>query len=400
VLKARMEPADWDYAYAGSVRGSGPVFALADHGQEGLLELAFRLKGRCSISVAEKPFTLPVTGSAPDARPSRAGRTKGAARTAETGEAFPAGSWIVEGGEGLAADLKDLVAFMGLDFVSMEKVPDVPVRPVRPPRLGVYETWTATQDSGWVRYTLDRAGIPYAMLHDAEIRSGNLASWFDVILVPDTWGELKDIVQGIDPKFSPLPYASTPEAAFGTDDAITSDDITGGVGWSGLDKLHDFVRQGGVLVCLGNAGTLAVDGGLTRQVRRVRTKELQVPGSEVQARFRRRDHPIARGYGELPSVFLRQDPLWEVDKKDDGLVVLQFGAGLPDEQGGSKSDLPFLLSGLVKGEKEILGKPAVLDVPVGKGRVVLFGFNPLHRYLNHSDFRMVYNALLYWDQLP
>ncbi len=59
-----------------------------------------------------------------------------------------------------------------------------------------------------------------------------------------------------------------------------------------------------------------------------------------------------------------------------------------------------MLSGFVHGEDEVDGKPAILDVPVGKGRVILFAFNPLHRYLNLSDFRFVYNVLLNWNDLP
>jgi hypothetical protein len=65
-----------------------------------------------------------------------------------------------------------------------------------------------------------------------------------------------------------------------------------------------------------------------------------------------------------------------------------------------KEEGPLVLSGFVKGEDEINGKPAILDLPAGRGRVILFSFNPLHRYLNLSDFRFVYNALLNWNDLP
>jgi len=59
-----------------------------------------------------------------------------------------------------------------------------------------------------------------------------------------------------------------------------------------------------------------------------------------------------------------------------------------------------VLSGFVRGEDAINGKPAILDMPVGKGRVILFAFNPLHRYLNLADFRFVWNVLLNWNDLP
>jgi hypothetical protein len=46
-----------------------------------------------------------------------------------------------------------------------------------------------------------------------------------------------------------------------------------------------------------------------------------------------------------------------------------------------------------------VGKPALLDIPVGKGRVVAFGFDPIHRYQTESDFRLVWNAILNWNDL-
>jgi len=65
-----------------------------------------------------------------------------------------------------------------------------------------------------------------------------------------------------------------------------------------------------------------------------------------------------------------------------------------------KEDNRLVLSGFVRGEDAINGKPAILDLPAGKGRVILFSFNPLHRFLNLADFRFVYNALLNWNDLP
>ena len=48
--------------------------------------------------------------------------------------------------------------------------------------------------------------------------------------------------------------------------------------------------------------------------------------------------------------------------------------------------------------KRVTGKyRAIFDVPVGKGRVIAFTFDALHRYLNHHEFPLVWNALLNWD---
>jgi hypothetical protein len=179
---------------------------------------------------------------------------------------------------------------------------------------------------------------------------------------------------------------------------------------------------------------LPVDGGLVRGVQKVPPGTLQSPGSEVQAKVLQPRHPIAYGYEELPSVFRGNGPLYDVNERDRDRVVVQFGtkkvpedddtpaagadtadakpekaaadsagrgsdAGVAkDKSDAKKGDI--VLSGIVKPKEKLDGLPAILDVPAGKGRVVLFAFNPLHRYLNHSDFRFVYNVILNWNDFP
>ncbi|HEY6546927.1 MAG TPA: peptidase, partial [Vicinamibacteria bacterium] len=104
--------------------------------------------------------------------------------------------------------------------------------------------------------------------------------------------------------------------------------------------------------------------------------------------------------------------IYAVRKVDEGRVVLQWGTALPkedDEENGpgasagkdekKKDEPPLVVSGGVKGGDELVGKPALLDIPVGKGRVVAFGFDPIHRYQTESDFRLVWNAILNWNDL-
>lgn len=90
-----------------------------------------------------------------------------------------------------------------------------------------------------------------------------------------------------------------------------------------------------------------------------------------------------------------EDPAGEAERAE---ADAEQGAGPGQEE--KDGERPLVLSGYVKEPGEIDGKPAILDVPVGRGRVVLFAFNPLHRYLNHSDFRFAYNAILHWNDLP
>jgi len=56
-----------------------------------------------------------------------------------------------------------------------------------------------------------------------------------------------------------------------------------------------------------------------------------------------------------------------------------------------------VLSGLMKNASEVRNRPAVVDVPVGKGRVVVFATNPCYRWQNLGEFNMLFNAVMYWN---
>jgi hypothetical protein len=66
---------------------------------------------------------------------------------------------------------------------------------------------------------------------------------------------------------------------------------------------------------------------------------------------------------------------------------------------GDPSGQPFLVSGQVWGEQNLIGRPAILDMPVGKGHVVTFNFNPMHRDLNRGDQRLLWNAIINWQAI-
>ena len=54
----------------------------------------------------------------------------------------------------------------------------------------------------------------------------------------------------------------------------------------------------------------------------------------------------------------------------------------------------MLLSGWLEGEQVIAGRPAVVQVALGAGRVVLLGFPVQHRAQSLATFRLLFNAIL------
>ncbi len=371
-------------SYRGSVQGSGPSYIVKDSGQEALLAARVRL-ARFPVDAAEKPFT-------------------------SGGQQYPAGSWVIAGQAGLEEALSAVAADLGLEVASAPRSLEVPRHSLDLPRLAVLQTWNDTQSAGWVRMIFDDQAVPYTLIMDEDVRRGSLRERFDVILMPNTDEGLKDIIGGIDPRHGPLAYSQTPQ--FPTQGTPTaSDDITGGLGWGGVASLEQFVRGGGVLVTLGGASALPLDGGIARDVRRAKTKDVSTPGSEITARFRRPDHPLAYGYPEETSAFREDRPVYAVRHVDQGRIVLQWGATIPKDGDEEKKDeagegaaaekkTPLVVSGGIKGGSELEGKPAILDIPTGQGRVVAFDFDPIHRYLTLSDFRLVWNVILNWNDLP
>jgi hypothetical protein len=380
VVDAALEPLNAPVRPTGRVTGHGPVYLLRDLGQEALLEARYRLQG-FAVEIAERAFQVGARD-------------------------YPAGTWILAPQAGLDEALAPVAEELALDVDSAPAVPDVHRHDAPAPRIGVWVPWADTDSIGWLRYTLDRRGVPYTYLRDEDIRAGGLRERVDVILYGNVDLDLQGQMHGIPPTAGPMAFDATPEFP-SLGQPATSADITGGPGWAGLAALERFVRGGGALLTLGKGSTLALDGGLVRHVRRALGTGIRTPGVELRAQFATPEHPLAYGYGQTTSVFRADLPVYDVPRRwlrmayctscldgpfDRQWVVLQWGAE-------AESGQPLIVSGGALAAEELVGRPAILAVPKGEGTVVAYNFNPVHRDLNRSDFRFLWNAILNWRSL-
>jgi hypothetical protein len=204
--------------------------------------------------------------------------------------------------------------------------------------------------------------------------------------VPNQGGSGKRLVYDIDPKSRPLAYTRTDRfkylGMYGE-----SEDITGGMGLAGVAEFDKFVNGGGVLITLGTASFFPTEFGITRRVDAGRTSsQFYAPGPIVEAEILKTAHPIFYGYAQkVVPVRYANGPLLQVPEKDRPQQVLMQFAGT------DKS----ILSGLMKGVAETKNRPAIVDVPTGKGRVLLFATNPCYRWQNHGEFNMLFNSIVY-----
>ena len=319
--------------------------------------------------------------------------------------------------------MKKIATEAGLSFASANAEPNVAKHEAPAARIGVWVPWADTDSIGWIRYILDQRAVPYVYLRDEDIRAGKLREKVDVILYGHVDLELAEQIQGLPKRWSPMPFMKTEKTpSFGT--PAESDDITGGIGYEGLGQIEEFVNDGGLLVTLGSGSMLALEGGIVRGVRRVaggvprssqgggataaaesQNAVTRTPGAHVRVSFARPEHPIAYGYSERTYVFRQNFPLYDAPRKWLRMAYCTSCLDGPEDRSGivmewgDRDGASLLVSGQVWGEDGLIGRPAILDMPVGKGHVVSFNFNPMHRDMNRGDHRLLWNAILNWRKI-
>ncbi|MDA1372611.1 MAG: M14 family zinc carboxypeptidase [Proteobacteria bacterium] len=387
-----------DFLPATSLPGATDIWVIANHGQRELGPARFAL-GDIEVLVAEADFSA-------------------------EGVEYPAGSLLVNMDNVRRNRVAETLEATNLVVENLSNMPDVATHELDLPRLGVYQSWTSTQNAGWVRYSLDEAKIPYSLFSKDRAREGDLLDDFDVILIPHMSGgtSLGSIIGGIDPKWSPLPYTTSAESP-SHGHILSSEDITGGMGFEGMAAFEKFIRQGGTLITLGSAGVIVTDSGILRGINKIGAGSMNTPGSIMTARITDHSSPLVYGYDEITHVFRGNAPIFSVADYDRKYSPLQFGtkqfadgtddeevASTDSEDSGNAENVdakldsapnpPLVLSGgVVNGASVIDGQPAIVSKSLDEGHIVLFSWNPMHRHVNHHDHAFVYNAILNWNDL-
>ena len=370
ILDVPVEPVDQARARGTMAGERGARALLVPHrGSNHMVTLRYRLKG-LSVKALDGPWTW-------------------------GGLERPAGSFVIpaeQGGRSVVEDVRAAIGPLGLDATGLAQMPDVPMHDVDLPRAAIYSTWGSTEKVGWVRHAFDAFEVPFDLIYKERVRQGDLRAAYDVIVVPEQGrGSGKSLVYDVEPRGKPIAYRKDPRfkslGIYGE-----SDDIAGGMGLEGLLELQRFVNEGGVLLTLGSASYLPPEFGLTRAVGAQRpSASFYAPGPIVEAEILKPLHPIFYGYADrkIP-VRWGGGPLLQVPERDrDEQVLMRY-------PGGSAS----VMSGLMRGADEIRNRPAIVDVPVGRGRIVLFAGNPCYRWQNHGEFNMLFNAVLHWNDAP
>jgi hypothetical protein len=427
VLEAKMTRVEGAVRAPGGVENSGSVFLINHNADNSLITLRYRFPA-ASFAAAEEPFEA-------------------------AGKKFNRGSFIVK--DIVAAELAKAGSELGIRAYAVASAPEVKSHPVRPARIALMHTWLSTQSEGWWRLEFDRHNVPYEYISTQTVaKAGGLRAKYDVIIfAPGVRGNPQTIISGMPMFGNPLPWKVT-ELTPNLGKTDQTDDMRPGLGWQGLEHLHEFVREGGLLITASDTTNFAVQFGFTPGVSIGNSTRLKVTGSALRSKLVDAASPIVYGYADNFSIFASNPPIFAVTNVVGGgggrrggpeATERPTGRGTAEDpdlpQGRLPVEIPedpkaevwepmpltdeqfrnpvnvippaarprvvlryananeLLVSGLLDGGADLAQHPAVVDSPYGQGHVVLFSNNPFWRAETKGSYFLVFNAILNFDHL-
>ncbi|PYO10574.1 MAG: hypothetical protein DMD30_02565 [Gemmatimonadetes bacterium] len=427
VLAVPMESVSGEIKAPGGVTGSGSVLAINNNADNALATLRYRLKD-ADVQIAEQPFD-------------------------GAGQKFGRGSFVVR--RISSADFDKVARELGVRAFALSGAPTVPMHPARAPRVAIMHTWLSTQTEGWWRQAFDFQHIPYSYISTQDAAADpNLNAKYDVIIFPPGGGGPQSIVAGLPMWRNPMPWRKTELTP--NMDVDETDDIRPGLGMKGVENLTAFVKNGGVLLAVENTAEMAVTFGLASGVSVNHPPRLHVVGSLLRTRVLDDASPLAYGIRDSLAVYSDDGSSFSITnvlgtrggRFPDSVTERPTGRGTAEDvdvpQGrfplDPRNDVPqrrplqpwqaapvtdeqlrnpltiippplrprvvvrfadqreLLASGLLDGN-DVAQRSVVVDVPLGKGHVVLFANNPMWRGETIGSYFLVFNALLNFDRL-
>ena len=168
-------------------------------------------------------------------------------------------------------------------------------------------------------------------------------------------------------------------------------ELPGGLGEQGVKELRAFIVQGGTAVFLNRASEFAIEQlklPLRNIVAGLPRTDFYVPGSILRLELDT-THPLAIGMPKETIAWAENSPVFEVAENAGGDVP----ASNVRVVGWYPQDKDPLLSGWLLGGERIKGKAALVEVTMGKGRVILFGFRPQYRAQSTATYPLLFNSL-------
>lgn len=296
-------------------------------------------------------------------------------------QSLAAGTFVIPSNKIDRAVLGKLAQEWQVPATNVNSIPSGALHELSRARIGIYQPWITSMDEGWTRYMLDQFQIDYKSLHneDFKAKGANLRKDFDVILLPDM--STNAIVDGRERGEGER--ASEDEPILGTPERPK--EYQGGIGKEGTEAIKEFVKSGGTLITLGASSNFAIEKlrlPAVNELRGVASKDFYSPGSILEAAVNTSE-PLAYGMEDHAFIYFINNPAFRLlPYNKESKIIASYGDSSP------------LRSGWLLGGERLLNKVALAEIPVGTGRVIMYGFRVQHRAQTHGTYKLLLNALL------
>ena len=303
------------------------------------------------------------------------------------GKTYPAGTFYIENGAATRPMLQELARTVGLsaDGISSRPADAAAIRPVR---IALWDQYGGSMPSGHTRWLLEQFEFPFDVIYPKTLDAGNLASRYDVIVLPSGAVPVREGQTGgrgggfggeMDTASIPAEYR----------DRLGRVTVARTV-----PQLRQFLEAGGIVVAVGTSANLGAHLGLplanalvektaSGAERELPADKFYVPGSVLRVQVDT-TRPVSFGMPRDVDVFYDNSPAFRLgtDAAAKGVRPLAwFANGTP------------LRSGWAWGQSYLDGAVEAVEAPIGKGTLYLFAPEITFRGQPHGTFKWLFNSI-------
>jgi hypothetical protein len=308
------------------------------------------------------------------------------------GARYPAGTIFIPAKPSTLPIVQKLATDKGLTFDAAASRPPGDAMKLKPVRIGLWDQYGGSMPAGWVRWMMEQYEFPFERVFPAALDAGNLNAKYDVLIFVDGAIPIRDNAGrgGRGEGFGgPQPDAQSIPAEFREHLGRVTVAKT-------VPELKKFIENGGTVLTIGSSTAMGYHAGLPIKdalVERVQgfaerplpPEKFYIPGTLLEARVDD-TNPLAYGMGEKTMIFFDHSPAFR----------LEPAAALKGIRPVAWIDSPnSLRSGWAWGQQYLDQAVEVIDAPVGKGHLVLFGPEITWRAQPHGTFKFLFNGIYY-----